>query len=128
MNPVEDLREPAAGDEDTGGGLLLQARRMRERLLHEARVRAEVGAQGSEACALEPDRARRVRRAQEDEGRLRIPTDVVGDEEGRVRGREEEVHPARPAREVVEEEIGGRGGRVPDDDEPPHRPRATRRG
>src|SRR3989442_1107780 len=81
--PVGDLGEPSAGGEPAGGCLPLHAGPGGEGFGDEPRVRTEVRAEGLQAGALKADRSRRVRGAQENQGGLRVPPQVVGDEEGR---------------------------------------------
>jgi len=101
---IESLRERGTGCDHPGRRLPLDPRGVLKRATKEGRVAPDVRLEGPKAIPEEPHEPGGIRRTQEKEPGLDIGAHSVGEEEGSVRGVQEDVHAPRTAREIVKGE------------------------
>jgi len=122
---IEDLAEVAPAREDAGGGLPLKPRCMPEGPPNQRCVASNVGTPHLQLASHEADRPWRIGRTEQHERGFDITPKVVGHEECGIRGVQEQVHPPRCAREIVERKLRRRHRPVANDDEPTHLARSA---
>ncbi len=98
---VERFVEGRLGRRYSRRDLTLNPRATFEGASDQRRVAAYVRLVGAHTIPPNPNETGRIRRAQQQERDLGVPSNVVSEEERRIRCVQEDVHPASRSREVV---------------------------